>query len=143
MIYITKVINLILCLYQSTSINFEQWVKRFFLLSLWNLFFDLNNSELKNCKTLKSNKERAIYKPCQIEHPNPYLTAVNYCCKELHVTCDRVPGLSSDTAISQQSEALLRNNYFTYILTRVSNSCQSLLRYLLYICVNVNLPTIY
>ena len=30
-----------------------------------------------------------------------YLAAVTYCCKELHVTCNRVRGTPSDKGLSQ------------------------------------------
>ena len=45
-----------------------------------------------------------------IQHPNLYLTAVNYCCKELRS--------ASDKGLSQQPETLLKSNYFTYVLAR-------------------------
>ena len=57
---------------------------------------------------MKSNTQRAIYEPCNILHSNPCLKAVNYCYRELHVTCGRSSGSVSDKVLNQQLETFSR-----------------------------------
>ena len=59
-------------------------------LVILKFIFNLNDKESSNCETLKSKKYRLTYEPYYIWHPNLYLTVMNYCCKELHVTYNMV-----------------------------------------------------
>ena len=77
---------------------------------------------------MKSNKQRPIYEPWYIEHSNPNLTAVNYCCKELHVSCRRVPGSASE----KELKSLLKNELLHLVLARVLKSYKRLLTYLMH-----------
>ena len=49
--------------------SFKQGLEKIFYY-YFNIFFNLNDYELSNCKTLKSNKQRLIHEPCHIYYPN-------------------------------------------------------------------------
>ena len=55
---------------------------------------------MNNYKTVKSNKQVDLWTLSNIT-PKPYLETVNYCCNELHVTCDRVPESVFDKGFNQ------------------------------------------
>ena len=77
-----------------------------------------------------------IYKPYHNYNPNTY--SREHCCKKLHVAFGRVPGSTSNNGLSQEPEALLKNELFHL---RFSNSFTSTrpLRYLIYVCLLLNM----
>ena len=65
---------------------------------------------------------------------NPYLTAVNHCCKGLHITCEFLLDLPMIKNSGNNLTHSWRLNFFTYITARVLNSCfNSPLRYQIYV----------
>ena len=64
--------------------------------------------------------------------------ALNYCCKELHVTCGKIPGFASGKVLGLAEEYLLHLQF-----GKNFNALSKPIEYLLYIGVYVNLLKIY
>ena len=80
---------------------------------------------------MKSNTQRAIYEPCNILHSNPCLKAVNYCYRELHVTCGRSSGSVSDKVLNQQLETFSRKGTTSLSFSKSLKELYRSLRYLI------------